>query len=151
MRAARYTPRPGARAPVSPRSQPRCGKPTAALGSGRRRLTAGTLAEAVLRLGPELDGATRARLARAKMRSLEPARTLEGHTDVIEAVSFSPDGTQIAFDENGDQTLSTEERTALVDAMEARCERLNGLHATCRRSGGHRGPAMRAGVPPEPR
>lgn len=29
-----------------------------------------------------------------------------------------------AFDENGDKTLSTEERTALVDAMEARCERL---------------------------
>jgi Ca2+-binding EF-hand superfamily protein len=29
-----------------------------------------------------------------------------------------------AFDENGDKVLSTEERTALVDAMEARCERL---------------------------
>ncbi len=29
-----------------------------------------------------------------------------------------------AFDENGDGTLSTEERTTLVDAMEARCERL---------------------------
>ncbi len=30
-----------------------------------------------------------------------------------------------AFDENGDRQLSTEERTALVDAMEARCERLH--------------------------
>jgi len=29
-----------------------------------------------------------------------------------------------AFDENGDHTLSTEERTAMVDAMEARCQRL---------------------------
>ena len=29
-----------------------------------------------------------------------------------------------AFDEDGSGTLSTEERTALVDAMEARCERL---------------------------
>jgi Ca2+-binding EF-hand superfamily protein len=29
-----------------------------------------------------------------------------------------------AFDENGDKALSTDERTALVDAMEARCERL---------------------------
>jgi Ca2+-binding EF-hand superfamily protein len=29
-----------------------------------------------------------------------------------------------AFDENGDRQLSTEERTALVDAMRARCERL---------------------------
>jgi Ca2+-binding EF-hand superfamily protein len=30
-----------------------------------------------------------------------------------------------AFDENGDRQLSTEERTALVDAMEARCQRLH--------------------------
>ncbi|MCI0573910.1 MAG: calcium-binding protein [Myxococcaceae bacterium] len=30
-----------------------------------------------------------------------------------------------AFDENGDRTLSTEERTAMVDALEARCERLH--------------------------
>lgn len=30
-----------------------------------------------------------------------------------------------AFDENGDKTLSTEERTALVDAFEARCQRLH--------------------------
>jgi Ca2+-binding EF-hand superfamily protein len=29
-----------------------------------------------------------------------------------------------AFDENGDKALSTEERAALVDAMEARCERI---------------------------
>lgn len=29
-----------------------------------------------------------------------------------------------AFDEDGDKTLSTEERTALVDALEARCQRL---------------------------
>jgi Ca2+-binding EF-hand superfamily protein len=29
-----------------------------------------------------------------------------------------------AFDENGDKVLSTDERTALVDAMEARCQRL---------------------------
>jgi Ca2+-binding EF-hand superfamily protein len=30
-----------------------------------------------------------------------------------------------AFDEDGDKTLSTEERTALVDALEARCQRLH--------------------------
>ncbi len=30
-----------------------------------------------------------------------------------------------AFDENGDKALSTEERTAMVDAMEARCQRLH--------------------------
>jgi Ca2+-binding EF-hand superfamily protein len=30
-----------------------------------------------------------------------------------------------AFDEDGDKVLSTEERTALVDAMEARCQRLH--------------------------
>jgi Ca2+-binding EF-hand superfamily protein len=30
-----------------------------------------------------------------------------------------------AFDENGDKTLSTEERTAMVDALEARCQRLH--------------------------
>jgi Ca2+-binding EF-hand superfamily protein len=30
-----------------------------------------------------------------------------------------------AFDENGDRQLSAEERTALVDAMEARCQRLH--------------------------
>ncbi|MFY0571746.1 calcium-binding protein [Archangium lansingense] len=70
------------------------------------------------------------KLDRAELRELKADLAEQGR-----APRFARQGMRIrqwafwrvrwAFDENGDKTLSTEERTALVDAMEARCQRLH--------------------------
>jgi Ca2+-binding EF-hand superfamily protein len=61
-------------------------------------------------------------------------RVLKGDLDAQTNPRFARTGLRLrrmafwrvrwAFDENGDRVLSTEERTAMVDAMEARCQRL---------------------------